>query len=420
MSSIDRRSFLETAALAGAAVATLNVSRSAHAAGSDVIRVGLVGCGGRGTGAAVDALKAEPNAKLVALADIFPDQAEKCLKALNAEGSVKGRIDVPQEKLFSGFDAYRQLIDSGVDVVLLCSTPHFRPQHLDYAIKAGKHVFCEKPVAVDSTGVRKVMETCKLAAEKKLNVVSGLCYRYEPAKQAILEQIHTGKIGDIRALQCTYLTGTLWHRGDKPEWSPMEKQIRNWLYYTWLSGDHNTEQHIHSLDKAAWVMRDVPPAKCTGIGGRQVRTDPKWGNIYDHFSVVYEWDNGVKLFASCRQMAGCKNDVNDFIYGTKGTANLMKHSYEGQESWKFEGQNKNMYAAEHEALFGAIRKGEVINNGKYMCQSTLLAIMGRMSAYTGKEVSWDDAWNSPEDLTPKEYAWGDVSIPTTVAMPGKA
>jgi len=414
---VPRRQFLGTTALGVSALALGN-ARMAHAAGSDVIRVGLVGCGGRGTGAATDALRADPNAKLVAIGDLFEDQLGKCVKSLMMD-KAKDRVDLPKERQFFGFDAYQRVIDSGVDVVLLCTSPHYRPIHLDYAVKAGKHVFCEKPVAVDATGVRKVMETCKLAQEKNLNVVSGLCYRYQPAKRAIVNEIHEGKIGDVRAIQTTYLTGGLWHRGRDPKWSEMEYQNRNWLYFTWLSGDHNAEQHIHSLDKAAWVMHDETPVKCVGIGGRQTRTGEQYGNIFDHFSVTYEYANGTKVFASCRQQAGCTNDVNDIVWGTKGSASLMKHTHEtGSEKWKFSGQDINMYLAEHQALFGAIRNGEAINNGKYMCQSTLMAIMGRMSAYSGKEITWKEALECSEDLSPKEYAWGDVSVKSEVAIPG--
>jgi myo-inositol 2-dehydrogenase / D-chiro-inositol 1-dehydrogenase len=415
----NRRQFLGTSAVAGAASLAMVAPRTVHAQGTGELRIGLIGCGGRGTGAAGDAMKADPNCRVVAMGDAFEDPLQNSLKTLSL-GQYKDRVDVTKDRQFVGLDAYQKVIDCGVDVVLLCSTPHFRPMQLDYAIKAGKHVFCEKPVAVDSTGVRKVLETCKLAKEKNLNVVSGLCYRYEPAKRALIEEIHAGKIGDVRAIQTTYLTGGLWHRGRKPEWSEMEFQIRNWLYFTWLSGDHNNEQHIHSLDKAAWVMKDEPPVKCSGIGGRQVRTDEKYGNIYDHFSVTYEYANGTKVFAACRQMSGCTNNVNDYVWGTKGFANIMKHTYEaGETNWKYTGENKNMYTAEHEALFGAIRKGEAINNGQYMCQSTLMAIMGRMSAYTGKDVTWKEAMESKEDLTPKEYAWGPVvGIDNKVAMPG--
>ncbi len=416
---VPRRQFLGTTALAGVSALALGNARMAHAAGSDTLRVGLVGCGGRGNGAIEDALKADPNAKFVACGDLFEDQLEKAVKSYSANPRMKDRLDLPKERQFHGFDAFQRVIDCGIDVVLLCTSPHYRPQHLDYAVKAGKHVFCEKPVAVDPTGVRRVMETCRLAEEKKLNVVSGLCYRYQPAKRAIVQEIHDGKIGDVRAIQTTYLTGGLWHRGDNPKWSPMEYQNRNWLYFTWLSGDHTAEQHIHSLDKAAWVMRDETPVKCTGIGGRQTRIEEKYGNVYDHFSMVYEYANGTKVFASCRQQPGCANDVNDIIWGTKGSASLMKHTHEsGDDKWKFTGQDINMYLAEHQALFAAIRNGEAINNGKYMCQSTLMAIMGRMSAYTGQVVTWDEALNSPLDLSPKEYAWGEVSVPSVVAMPG--
>ena len=212
---------------------------------------------------------------------------------------------MPPERRFHGFDGYKSVLESGVDVVILTTPPHFRPMHLRAAVDAGKHIFCEKPVAVDAGGVRSVLETAELAKKKGLNIVSGLCWRYDYGKRAIMQKIHDGAIGGVTSMHVTYLTGSLWHRGRKPEWSEMEYQVRNWLYFTWLSGDHINEQHIHSLDKAAWVMHDEPPAAAIGVGGRQVRTSEIYGNIYDHFSIVYEYPNGTKVFSSCRQMAGC-------------------------------------------------------------------------------------------------------------------
>jgi predicted dehydrogenase len=309
------------------------------------------------------------------------------------------------------------VIDSGVDVVILATPPHFRPAHLKATVAAGKHVFAEKPVAVDAAGVRSVLETCDEAKRKGLSVVSGLCYRYEPAKRETIQRIHDGAIGDIVALNVNYNTGTLRVVARKPEWSDMEWQIRNWLYFTWLSGDHNVEQHIHSLDKAAWVMHDEPPLKAFGLGGRQVRVQPECGHIFDHHAVVYEYASGVKLFAFCRQQAGCHVDVSDHIIGTKGRAELMKHTIEGETKWRYRGEMPSMYHQEHEALFASIRSGQPINNGEYMSRSTMLAILGRMATYTGQTITWDQAIHSTEKLGPDKYEWGPLPV-APVAKPG--
>ncbi len=417
-STPTRRSFLSTAAAAstGAAIlAHLPVARAAHAAGSDVIKVGLIGCGGRGTGAAMNALSADKHVKLTALGDAFADRLESSLQNIRKAGGDK--VDVAPERCFVGFDAYRRVIDSGVDVVLLCSPPHFRPAQLEYAVSAGKHVFCEKPVAVDAPGVRSVLESCETAKQKKLSIVSGLCYRYDLAKRETIARIHDGAIGDVTSMHVTYLTGTLWHHGRKEGWSDMEWQLRNWLYFTWLSGDHNNEQHIHSLDKAAWVMKDEPPVSCTGIGGRQVRTEEKFGNVFDHFGIVYEYANGAKLHSYCRQMAGCEVDVNDQMVGTRGSAQIMKHSITGENAWRRRDAAPNMYQQEHDELFASIRNAAPINNGVYMAHSTLLAVMGRMAAYTGQKVTWEQAMKSTERLGPTTYDWGAAPEPV-IAVPG--
>ena len=415
---VSRRQFI---ASSGAAVASTSLAPSlsagVHIGGDEVIKVGLIGCGGRGTGAARQALKADASARLVAMGDAFIDRLEPSLNSIK-NSDVGPQVVVDEEHKFTGFEAYKSVIDS-VDVVLLCATPHFRPRHLRAAIEAGKHVFCEKPVAVDAPGVRHVMETCRMAKEKNLNVVSGLCYRYQDAKRDVIQKVHEGAVGDIVSLQCTYNTGFLWHRGRQPEWSEMEYQLRNWLYWTWLSGDHIAEQSIHSLDKILWAMKDVPPAKVTASGGRIVRTDPKFGNIFDHFNTVFEWESGPKLFHSCRQWGGADADVSDYVFGTKGTAALQSHYVTGENEWRFRGRPSDMYQQEHDEFFAAMRNGTPINNGDYMCKSTLMAIMGRMSAYTGKTITWEQALNSQLDLTPAEYAWGDIET-RPVAQPGVA
>ena len=419
-SHTNRRSFLKgstAAAIGGSLSATLGSARMVHAAGNETLRVGLVGCGGRGNGAAVNACRADENVKLVAIADVFQDRVEAARKILERQLQDQAAID--DDHVFSGFDGGKQLIDSDVDVVLLCEPPHFRPMHLKYAIEKDKHVFCEKPVAVDGPGIRSVLESVELARQKDLSIVSGLCWRYDYGVRETMKRLLDGEIGDIVAIHENYLAGTLWHRGRQPHWSEMEYQMRNWLYFTWLSGDHNVEQHIHSLDKAMWLMRDQPPLKCVGLGGRQVRVEEQWGNIYDHFAVVYEWDCGTKCFAFTRQMRGCKNDVEDYILGSQGQALVLQNRIVPNDGdpWRYEGPKPSMYDVEHVELFEGIRKAEHLNDGLHMSYSTLMAIMGRMACYTGQEITWEAAMNSQEDLSPEKYEWGDIPVPA-VAMPG--
>jgi len=417
----SRRDFLKqgTAAVAAASVAGINAR--AYAAGNNTLRVGLVGCGGRGTGAAAQALNADPQTKLVAMADAFGDRLEMSLSNLKKQPNIGDRVQVDEDHRFSGFDAYKNVIDS-CDVVLLATPPHFRPMQLKAAVEAGKHVFVEKPVGVDAAGVRSVLESCKEAEKKGLSIVSGLCWRYHNGMRETFQQIHDGAIGDVTALQCSYNSGGVWdprktHDECKSE---MEYQMRNWYYYTWLSGDFNVEQHVHSLDKMAWTMKDETPVKVSGTGGRQQRTDPKYGNIYDHFCIVYEYANGVKAFARCRHFAGSTNDVTDHIYGSKGRMDVFKHrayDYSGKSIWSFRGKKNNMYQTEHDEFFASIRSGSPINNGYYMSMSSMLAIAGRMVAYTGKTLTWDQCMNSQLDLTPNEYDWIDIPVPQ-VAVPG--
>lgn len=415
-----RRHFLQTssAMLAGATVAgSLGIVRSAHAAGSDILKVGLIGCGGRGSGAASNALNADPNIQIIAMADAFDDRLQASRNRLAKIGG--DRFDVPDERCFVGFDAYKQLIDiKDIDVVLMATPPHFRPMQYRYAVEAGKHIFIEKPVAVDAPGIRSVMETNKLAKEKGIAVVSGLCWRYDHGVRETMKRLLDGAVGDVVAIQENYNAGTLWHRGRKPQWSEMEYQMRNWLYFTWLSGDQPVEQHIHSLDKASWLMGDKPPISATGLGGRQVRTEEKWGNVYDHHAVVYEYANGVKVFSYCRQQAGATSNVEDYVLGTKGRAKVLKNSIEGENKWRFRGAKPNMYDVEHKELFASIRAGKPIFNGDYMATSSMLAIMGRMTTYTGKTLTWDQCLNSKLDLSPPKYEMGDLEM-RPVAMPGK-
>ncbi|MDB5295420.1 MAG: oxidoreductase domain protein [Phycisphaerales bacterium] len=358
---------LSTVAAVAAAASSWPLASAVYAAGSDQLKYGLIGCGGRGSGAAANAMRADSTNKLVAIADLWPEKIEASIKGLKEEFG--GQMELPAAKQFTGLDAYKGVLENA-DVVILATPPHFRPAHLKAAIDAGKHVFCEKPVGVDVPGVKKVMDICKVAAEKKLNVVSGLCYRYDVAKQETIKRIHDGAVGDIVALQGMYNTGGLWMNRRQPEWADMEWQLRNWLYFTWLSGDHIVEQHIHTLDKMLWVMKDVPPTRATSNGGRTVRTDPAYGHIYDHFDTIYEWDTDrgpVRAFCQTRQWVNAAVDVSDWVFGTKGTANLMAHAITGDNAWKRKGKAANMYDVEHVELAKAIKSGKVINNGDYMC-----------------------------------------------------
>jgi len=421
-SKSTRRDFLSSSAgLAGASLLLPGGIPAVHAAGSDVLKVGLIGCGGRGTGAAIQALNADPNTRLTAMGDMFEDRLQLSLRQLRGDPAISNRVTVDAQSCYTGFDAYKKVINSGVDVVLLTAPPGFRPLHLKAAVEAGKHIFCEKPMAVDAPGVRSVMDSCREAKKKNLAVVAGFCWRYHRGKRETFKRIHQGDIGDIVALQCTYNAGALWHRPREKGWDDMTWQLRNWLYFTWLSGDHIVEQACHSIDKMAWAMKDEPPVKAHGTGGRQSRIEPEFGHIFDHHSVVYEWKNGVKMFHMCRQQKGAAIDVTDYVFGTKGTADIMRHRITGEKKWQHRAKpgdrGEDMYQNEHDELFASIRAGKPINDGEWMTQSTLMAIMGRMATYTGQVITWDMAMNSKEDLSPPKYEFGPLPEPQ-IARPG--
>jgi predicted dehydrogenase len=417
----SRRQFLgATLSTAAAACAgTVTFPSAVHAAGSDdVLRVGLIGCGGRGTGAVRQALEADDRVQLVAMGDAFDDRLQSSLKSLSAIEEIAGKIDVPRERQFAGFDAYEHVIAADVDVVLLTSPPHFRPLHLKAAIDAGKHVFAEKPVAVDAPGVRSVLETCATASRKNLSVVSGLCIRYDGGFRETIGRLHDGAIGDIHTLIANDYRGSIWVKPRQEGWSDMHWQMQNWYYFTWLSGDFNVEQHVHYLDVCAWAMGGYP-VKAVGMGGRQVRTEPMYGNIFDHHSVTYEYENGARLFSNCRQQPGCKNEMASYAVGSKGRAQMSESRLEiiSDTTWRFDKEVKNMYQVEHDELFASIRAGTPVNNGEYMAKSTMLAIMGRMATYTGQEITWDQAMLSAQDLSPQKYQWGDAPE-IEIARPG--
>ncbi|MBL8723315.1 MAG: Gfo/Idh/MocA family oxidoreductase [Planctomycetes bacterium] len=419
-----RRSFLASASAAGlAAGGSLGALRAAGPVhqGSDTLRIGIVGIGGRGSGAAVQALMAHRKNVLVAAGDAFVDRLEGGLAAVTeamAEQKRQDQVDVPKERQFVGLSAIDQVLAAGVDVVLLATPPGFRPLQIERAIQKGVHVFCEKPVATDAPGVRRVLAACELAKQKGLSVVSGLCYRYHDGRRAIVERLQEGAIGEILAIQGNYITGELWSFPRKPQWTEMEWQLRNWLYYPWLSGDLIAEQHIHTLDVMAWIKRDVYPIAAVSLGGRQVRTDPLFGTVYDHFATVYEWEDGTRGYSYCRQQNNCWRDVNEYVLGTEGRANVFQHAIRGANEWQFTGKVRDMYQNEHDALFAAIRAGKPIQNGEYMCKSTMMALQGRMAAYTGKRITWDQAWNSQEVLMPDDVTLDMTPPQHGVAMPG--
>jgi predicted dehydrogenase len=419
--TLTRRRFLQSAAAAaaGAAATSLPAAPAVQAGGGDLLRVGLIGCGGRGTGAAMQALQADGDVQLTALGDVFADRLEESLAALKKNAAIASKLAVTPETSFVGFDAYRRVIDAS-DVVLLCAPPQFRPRHLEAAVEAGKHVFAEKPVAVDAPGVRSILASCEKARAKKLSVVSGLCLRYSRGFGEAIRRIQDGAIGRIVALQANDYRGPIWVKPRLPDWTDMHWQMRNWYYFTWLSGDFNVEQHVHILDACTWAKGGEYPLDALGMGGRQVRTGAEYGNIYDHFSVVYQYADGAKLFANCRQQAGCKNDISAEIHGTLGTATLAagRLKITGPNAWEHQGKDNDYFQTEHDELFRSIRKGEPINNGDYMSKSTLLAILGRMSAYTGQRITWEMAMASAEDLGPERFEWGPLPTPP-VAVPGK-
>ncbi|HSH93200.1 MAG TPA: Gfo/Idh/MocA family oxidoreductase [Roseimicrobium sp.] len=427
-SASTRREFLKTsttAAVAGAVVSQVSFPFVSSGQGSSAkLKIGLVGCGGRGTGAAAQALKADSNLELTAMADVFPEAIEKSFAAVSKEVDDPNKFNLKDENKFVGLDAYKKLINSGVDVVLLASPPGFRPYHLRAAVDAGKHIFTEKPMATDAPGVRSVMESVQIAKDKKLAMVAGFCWRYDYARRALFEKIHAGAIGDIRSIYGTYLTGPVKPMppaDTRPDGiTDLEWMVRNWYNFTWLGGDGLVEQAIHTVDWVAWAKKDVMPAKCTAVGGRQIPANPGT-TIYDHIEVNYEWEDGTRAFLAQRQIPGCHSENHLYVHGSKGAAYIQRGKVyiTGDNPWKYEGPNPNMYQVEHDELFASIRSGNPINNGDRMVQSTLMGIMGRMAGYTGQEITWDMALNSKQVLVPEIKDWNTVVEVQPMAMPGK-
>ncbi len=432
---VSRRQFLKVSSVAVAASSFPAIGRSLGAQGRDKVRVGLIGCGGRGTGAALNVLlaptdviyppprsgyhteNAKPGAKIhtqdvevIALADLFRDRLEECRQQLKIVGN-----EVRDALCFSGFDAYRKLLEvPEVNYVILASPPFLRPRELRAAVEAEKHVFMEKPAAVDAPGVRSILQSGEMAEKKGLGIVAGTVKRHSADFIETVRRLHDGAIGDIVEARAYFNIGDLWMIPKEPGWGEMEWQLRNWNYFTWLSGDCIVEQHVHMLDVANWVMK-AHPVSAYGMGGRLARPGREFGNIYDHFAIEYVYPNGTRLFSQNRQIAGCTNRVTNEVLGTKGESNCKNQISSGSGTWKFEGEfPHDPYEQELIDLIESVRSGNPLNEAKDLAESTLTAIMGRESAYSGQLIEWDAAMNSGRDYTPQELQLGDAPFPEVV------
>ena len=425
--NINRRQFMKTTATLTAAAA-LSGANKLFAAGSDSLKLGLIGCGGRGSHSAIECLKSSEGVDLVAIGELFEDRLKWGIRRMiSRTRQLEFRVDSARLKYtddtcYVGFDAYKKVIDAS-DVVILTTSPHFRPEHLRAAVEAGKHVFMEKPVAVDAWGVRSIIESSAMAQEKKLAIVAGTQRRHQEHYLEIMKRIHRGDIGDILAAECYWIGpevaqwGFLHER--QPDWSDMENQIRNWYYYVWGSGDHICEQHVHNIDVVNWALEALP-VTALGVGGRQARTGPEFGNIWDHFAVEFEYAGGVRVFSMCRQTSECTDRVSELIIGTKGRAYLDESTgyIEGDKPYKYDGRSPNPYIQEHADLIKSIRDGKPLNEGKRVAESTMCAILGRTSAYTGMQLKWE--WmmqRSQQKLGPEKYEWTDLEV-EPAAVPG--
>ncbi|MBS0012242.1 MAG: Gfo/Idh/MocA family oxidoreductase [Bacteroidales bacterium] len=440
--SISRRNFLGKAAAAGAAGAVIPSFLNSCAPDGrikDVIvpefldqapdgpelKAGLIGCGGRGTGAAIDFLSAGPNLKVTALGDVFSDRLDSCRKLLVE----RKENEVADEKCFIGFDAFQKVIDSDVDVIILATPPFFRPEHFAAAVDARKHVFMEKPVAVDPAGARSIMASSKKADGMGLSVVTGTQRRHQRDYVSTYAQLAAGAIGEIVSANCYWNQSKLWHRDSNADWTEMEYMIRNWVNWCWLSGDHIVEQHVHNLDVINWFTGKYP-VQAVGFGSRHRRIT---GDQFDNFSVDFVLDNGVHIHSMCRQINACENNVSERIQGSRGSSNCRNTIYDldGAEIWKYkyplddEGNETgnvkvSPYVQEHIDLVTAIRTGEQFNEAEETAISTMVGIMGRISSYTGKLVTWDEMMNSDLKLGPKVFEFGPVDIPKDIPVPGEA
>lgn len=401
---LSRRSFIQTTSLAttGALLGTLSAERMAHAQGSDTIKIALIGCGGRGSGAAAQALSTEGSVKLVAMADAFKDRLDNSYKEIKTRH--EDRVDVPEDHKFIGFDAYKKAI-ALADLVILATPPGFRPIHFEEAVKQGKNIFMEKPVAVDGPGIKRVLAAAQEAKKKNLKVGVGLQRHHQKGYIETLKRLHDGAIGDIVAARCYWNDGGVWVRERLPGMTEMEYQMRNWYYFVWLCGDHIVEQHIHNLDVINWVKNGYP-VRCGGMGGRQVRTGKQYGEIFDHHAVEFEYEDGSRCFSQCRHIRGCWSSVSEHVIGTKGKCDVSGHRIMGGDEWRYRSNNdRNPYQQEHDDLFAAVRNDQPYNEAERGAMSTLTAIMGRLATYSGNIIEREAVLNSQMALVPSEYSW---------------
>jgi len=413
----SRREFLKTSAVAlgAAAAGSLAIERSAHAAGDDVLKFGLIGCGGRGAGAAANAMNGHPKNVLVAMADVFEDKVRGSrdrLKQMKPD-----QVSVDDAHCFAGFDGYQKVIQSDVSVVLIAAASAFHPRYMKAAIDAGKHVFVEKPHGVDAPGIRMTQAAAEEAAKKGLAVVSGLCWRYDAGVRETMKRVLDGAIGNIVAIRESYMRTPYRVIDRDPSWTEMQWQFRNWYHFCWLSGDDILQSLVHSMDKAGWAMREEPPVCAFAVGGRSSSFAPVHGDQFDHQAVAWEYANGVQVFGFSRAQEACYNETADHILGTKGRCDVLKNRIEGETNWRYEGEKASMYDVEQKELFDSIRAGKPINNGAYMAKSTMLGLIGRMAAYTGKKITWDEAMNSKESLLPENVSW-DMEPPVKAGKDG--
>ncbi|NNJ27120.1 Gfo/Idh/MocA family protein [Alienimonas chondri] len=412
----DRRTFLSTAAAAGAALGVTPLA-GAHVQEGGPVKIGLVGCGGRGTGAAAQALRAEPNATLVGVADPFQDKVDRCLKGL-AVSDVADRVKVTEDATFVGLDGYKKLIAMKPDVILLATPTYYRPEHLEACVDAGIHTFFEKPAAVDAPGVRRVLATIKKAKENNVGLLGGLCWRYDPRMADLVDRVQNGQIGDLINLDSIRHSGYERTLAKRDEWSDTEWKLRSWYNLIWLSGDFIVEQFVHDLDMLCW-MKGEYPKEVVATGGRINRVGENNGNIYDHFACNYTFADGVQMHATTRQQPGAPaNPYRNLAHGTKGTANLMKFQITGENKFWNRESVTQMHQAEHNVFFEALRKGETPNDVEYMALSTLCGIMGREAAYTGENLSWDQMLTSTKQWGPdtvfsmdQELEVGEIPVP---------
>ena len=420
MSNFDtsRRGFVAASTLAAGAAAVPSFAINKNLQSDKEYKIALIGCGGRGTGAAFHATNVKKNVKIVAVADAFADKAEATAKKLKQNKA--SQTDLPKERIFSGFNAYKDAIDkSGCNMVILATPPGFRPIHFEYAVKAGKHVFMEKPVAVDAPGVRKVLEAGKLAKKKNLAVAVGLQRRHEPQYIETIKRLQDGAIGDIKFCRAFWNSGGVWVRPRQEGQTEMQYQMRNWYYFNWLCGDNITEQHIHNLDVINWLKGGFP-VKANGMGGRQQRVGGfkdkngryiDYGEIFDHHFIEYTYEDGTIMYSQSRHQRGCMNSVSEHAHGTKGVSNISRQTILGENRWRYKGKRKGGHQNEWFDLIASIDKGEIPNEAEYGAKSSMTAILGRMASYSGKEITWDSALASNKSLAPTEYDWKAMPQP---------